>query len=357
MSKKICIALDAMGGDHGPAVIVAGAALALERHPNLTFAIYGKEHVVLPVLDQHPLVRDRSTFQHTEVAVNMDDKPSVALRQGRWKSSMWKAIEAVKKGEAAACVSAGNTGALMAMSAFCLRTMAKIDRPALAALWPNVKGESVVLDVGASIGADAQHLVDLAVMGSSMARIVFDIEKASVGLLNVGVEEIKGVEEVKAAGRILREANLPGLAYAGYVEGDDIGKGTVDVVVTEGFSGNIALKTAEGTAKQIAEYLRAAMSRSFMSKIGYLFARGAFRALKEKMDPRRANGGVFLGLNGVVIKSHGGTDALGFAAAIDLAFDMVDHGLLEKISETLNAYHGQPDAGSLKPDRAELPSP
>ncbi len=357
MSKKICIALDAMGGDHGPAIVIAGAALALERHPNLTFAIYGKEQAVLPVLEQHPLVRERSTFLHTEVAVNMDDKPSVALRQGRWKSSMWKAIEAVKKGEAAACVSAGNTGALMAMAAFCLRTMAKIDRPALAALWPNVKGESVVLDVGASIGADAQHLVDLAVMGSSMARIVFDIEKASVGLLNVGVEEIKGVEEVKAAGRILREANLPGLAYAGYVEGDDIGKGKVDVVVTEGFSGNIALKTAEGTAKQIAEYLRAAMSRSFMSKIGYIFARGAFRALKEKMDPRRANGGVFLGLNGVVIKSHGGTDALGFAAAIDLAFDMVDHGLLEKISETLNAYHGQPDAGSLKPERAELPSP
>ncbi len=347
-----------MGGDHGPSVVIAGAELALVRHPDLFFVIYGNEQIVKPILDAHPAVLARSSFQHTDIAVKMDDKPSQALRQGRWKSSMWKAIEAIKKGEAAACVSAGNTGALMAMAAFCLRTIAKIDRPALAGLWPNVKGESVVLDIGASIGADAQHLVDLAVMGSSMARILFDIDKPTVGLLNVGVEEIKGVEEVKAAGRILREANLPGLSYFGFVEGDDIGKGTVDVVVTEGFAGNIALKTAEGTAKQIAEYLRAAMSRSIMSKIGYFFAREAFAALRQKMDPRRSNGGVFLGLNGVVIKSHGGTDALGFASAVDLAYDMVHHGLLEKIDETLNAYHGAPDlAGAEKrQERLETPS-
>ncbi len=357
MPSSIRIALDAMGGDHGPSIVIAGAALALERHPELSFVVFGNESVVKPVLDAHPKVLARSTFHHTDIAVRMDDKPSQALRQGRWKSSMWKAIEAIKKGEAEACVSAGNTGALMAMAAFCLRTMAKIDRPALAGLWPNVKGESVVLDIGASIGADAQHLVDLAVMGSSMARIVFDIDKPTVGLLNVGVEEIKGVEEVKAAGRILREAKLPGLSYFGFVEGDDIGKGTVDVVVTEGFAGNIALKTAEGTAKQIAEYLRAAMSRSIMSKIGYFFARDAFRALREKMDPRRSNGGVFLGLNGVVIKSHGGTDALGFASAIDLAFDMVNHGLLEKIDETLSAYHAAPDlaVAQKRPERVETP--
>jgi len=358
MARTIRIALDAMGGDHGPSVVIPGAALALERHPDLHFVIYGNEQVVRPILDAHPLVAAKSTLTHTEIAVRMDDKPSQALRNGRWKSSMWKAIEAVKKGEAEACVSAGNTGALMAMAAFCLRTMAKIDRPALAGLWPNVKGESVVLDVGASIGADAQHLVDLAVMGSSMARIVFDIDRPTVGLLNVGVEEIKGVEEVKAAGRILRETDLPGLRYVGFVEGDDIGKGSVDVVVTEGFAGNIALKTAEGTAKQIAEYLRAAMSRSIMSKIGYLFARGAFNALRAKMDPRRSNGGVFLGLNGVVIKSHGGTDALGFASAVDLAYDMVNHDLLEKISQTLNAYHGSPAAGTAdgKQERLETPA-
>jgi phosphate acyltransferase len=336
------ISLDVMGGDHGAGVVIPGADLALNRHPNIRYVLFGNERDVRPLLEKYPRVRDNSTFTHTDVAVRMDDKPSVALRAGRWKSSMWKAIEAVKKGEADACVSAGNTGALMAMAAFCLRTMAKIDRPALAGLWPNVKGESVVLDVGATIGGDAQHLVDLAVMGSAMARIVFDIEKPTVGLLNVGVEEIKGVEEVKAAGKILREAELPHMSYHGFVEGDDIGKGTVDVVVTEGFSGNIALKTAEGTAKQIGEYLRSAMSRTLLSKIGYFLARQAFAALKEKMDPRRVNGGVFLGVNGIVIKSHGGTDALGFASAIDLAYDMANHGLLGKINETLVAFHDGP---------------
>ncbi|MGL4636957.1 MAG: phosphate acyltransferase PlsX [Beijerinckiaceae bacterium] len=349
MTQNVRISIDAMGGDHGPSVIIPGAAAALERHPDAHFVIYGQEQVVMPVLDKHPKLKANSTFHHCDVVVQMDDKPSQALRKGRWKSSMWLAIEAVKKGEADVCVSAGNTGALMAMATFCLRTMASIDRPAIAGLWPTIRGESVVLDVGASIGADAQRLIDIAVMGSAMARIVFDIESPSVGLLNVGVEEIKGVEEVKAAGKILRERPVPGLTYAGFVEGDDIGKGTVDVVVTEGFSGNIALKTAEGTAKQIGEYLKAAMSRTIMAKIGYLFARRAFAALKEKMDPRRSNGGVFLGLNGIVIKSHGGTDALGFASAIDMGYDMVRHDLQAKILSTLEAYHKAPivDAEAL----------
>ena len=188
----------------------------------------------------------------------MEDKPSQAVRAGRRNSSMWLAIQAVRDGEADAAVSAGNTGALMAMSKICLKTMAHIERPAIAALWPTLRGESVVLDVGATIGADAMHLVDMAIMGSAMARILFDLERPTVGLLNVGIEEIKGIEIVKEAGRLLREADLPGLAYHGFVEGDDLGKGTVDVVVTEGFTGNIALKTAEGTAKQIGEYLQRA---------------------------------------------------------------------------------------------------
>jgi glycerol-3-phosphate acyltransferase PlsX len=276
----------------------------------------------------------------------------VALRKGRWKSSMWRSIEAVKKGEADVCVSAGNTGALMAMATFCLRTMASIDRPAIAGLWPTIRGESVVLDVGASIGADAQRLIDIAVMGSAMARIVFDIERPTVGLLNVGVEEIKGVEEVKTAGRMLRDADLPTLAYYGFVEGDDIGKGTVDVVVTEGFAGNIALKTAEGTAKQLAAYLRSAMSRTLMARIGYLFARGAFDALRDKMDPRKVNGGVFLGLDGIVIKSHGGTDPTGFAAAIDLGYDMVEHDLMSKIRESLESNFPPPPAGAPEAETA-----
>lgn len=337
MSSKVRIALDAMGGDQGPDVVIPGAALALERHPDATFIMHGDERVCLPLLERRPALRAVTTFSHTDVAVRMDDKPSQALRQGRWKSSMWRAIEAVKKGEADVCVSAGNTGALMAMAKFCLRTMAHIDRPAIAAIWPTIRGESIVLDVGATIGADARHLVDLAIMGSAMAQIVFDIERPTVGLLNVGVEEIKGVEEVKTAGRILKESDIAHLAYAGFVEGDDIGKGTVDVVVTEGFAGNIALKTAEGTAKQIAAYLRGAMSRTLMAKLGYLLAKEAFDALRDKMDPRKVNGGVFLGLDGIVIKSHGGTDATGFAAAVDLGYDMVKHDLMARIRASLDA--------------------
>jgi glycerol-3-phosphate acyltransferase PlsX len=329
------ISLDAMGGDHGPSVVVPGAARALERRPDSHFLFFGREAEINAELERFSALKAKSTVRHAEVAISMDDKPSQALRAGRYKSSMWLAIDAVKKGEADVCVSAGNTGALMVMSRFCLKMMPGIDRPAIACMWPTARGESIVLDVGASIGAEAENLVDMAIMGSAMARIVFDIDRPSVGLLNVGVEEIKGVEEVKEAGRILREANLPNLEYRGYVEGDDIGKGTTDVVVTEGFSGNIALKTAEGTAKQIAEYLRSAIGRSFMAKIGYFFARGAFRALRHKMDPRRVNGGVFLGLDGIVVKSHGGTDAVGFASAIDVAYDMVKHALLAKISKAL----------------------
>jgi glycerol-3-phosphate acyltransferase PlsX len=336
-TTHVTISLDAMGGDHGPSVVIPGAAIALERRPDTRFVIYGDEKQVLPLLDQHPRLKAVTTFHHTDVSVKMDDKPSQALRSGRYKSSMWKSIEACKTGEAHVTVSAGNTGALMAMSKFCLRLMARIERPAIAAIWPTIRGESIVLDVGATIGADAAHLFDMAIMGAAMARIVFDIDRPTVGLLNVGVEEIKGVEAVKEAGKMLREANLPNLDYRGFVEGDDLGKGTVDVVVTEGFTGNIALKTAEGTAKQIAEYLRAAMSRSLLSKLGYLLAKGAFSALKEKMDPRKVNGGVFLGLDGVVIKSHGGTDAVGFASAVELGYEMARYELLTKVREMIDA--------------------
>jgi glycerol-3-phosphate acyltransferase PlsX len=254
---------------------------------------------------------------------------------------MWLAIESVKKQEADMAVSAGNTGALMAMSKFELKTLPGITRPAIAALWPTLRGESIVLDVGASIGADAEHLVDLAVMGAATARILYGLKRATVGLLNIGVEEVKGLEQVREAGRILREEQLPDLDYVGFVEGDDIGTGKVDVVVTEGFAGNIALKTAEGTARQMAQYLRGAMTRSLSARIGYFFARSAFRQLRERMDPRRANGGVFLGLNGIVIKSHGGTDAEGFAAAIELGHGVVCDGLLAKITAALGRAHGE----------------
>jgi phosphate acyltransferase len=337
----IRISLDVMGGDFGPEVTIPGAAKALERHPEVTFLLFGQQERCLPILEKFPKLKDKSVFHHCEVSVGMDEKPSQALRRGRYVSSMWRSIEAVKTGQADVAVSAGNTGALMAMAKFCLRTMATIERPAIAAIWPTLSGESIVLDVGAGIGADAQQLLDFAVMGGAMARALFEIEKPLVGLLNVGVEEIKGQEEVKEAGRLIREAGLDTIDYYGFVEGDDLGKGTVDVVVTEGFTGNIALKTAEGTAKQIAEYLRAAMSRTWMAKLGYILAKGAFDRVREKMDPRKVNGGVFLGLNGIVIKSHGGTDAEGFAAAVDVGYDMARNGLTQKIENDLKKYHAR----------------
>ena len=349
MTGQVRIALDAMGGDHGPEIVVSGAALAMQQRPDIRFLFFGDQDQIRTVLAKHPGLAELSTVHHATVAVRMEDKPSQALRSGRRVSSMWMAIEAVKTGHADAAVSAGNTGALMAMSKVCLRTMPNVDRPAIAAMWPTVRGVSIVLDVGASIGADAQHLVDLAIMGSAMARIVLSIERPTVGLLNIGVEEIKGLEEIKAAGRILREAALPSLRYHGFVEGDDLGKGTVDVVVTEGFTGNIALKTAEGTATQIGRYFREAMSRSLMSKLGYWFAQDAFRTLRERMDPRRVNGGVFLGLDGVVIKSHGGTDALGYAGAIGVGYQMVNHGLLAQIRDSIALAQGinEAETGSL----------
>jgi glycerol-3-phosphate acyltransferase PlsX len=334
-----------MGGDHGPSVVLPGLVKVIERRPDVKFLLFGRADEVEPVLAKLPRLAALSEFHHCEVSVRMDDKPSQALRQGRWKSSMWRAIEAVKNGEADVCISAGNTGALMAMSKFCLRPMANIERPAIAALWPTMRSECVVLDVGANIGGDARQLVDHAILGAAMAHSIFQLDRPSVGLLNVGVEEIKGQEDVKEAGRMLREAALPSMNYHGFVEGDDIAKGTVDVVVTEGFSGNIALKTAEGTARQIATYLREAMSRTLAARIGYLFARSAFRRLREKLDVRKVNGGVFLGLNGIVVKSHGGADEEGFAAAVDLGYDMARRRLIDTIREQLEHFHDrQPEA-------------
>ncbi|WP_082016046.1 phosphate acyltransferase PlsX [Aureimonas altamirensis] len=352
----IRIAVDVMGGDHGPSVILAGADIALERHPDLRFVLFGREGEVLPELEKYPRLKAASTFHHCEVSVRMDDKPSQALRQGRYKSSMWRAIDAVKTGEADVAVSAGNTGALMAMAKFCLRTMANIERPAIACIWPTVKGESIVLDVGATIGADAQQLVDFSVMGAAMARAVLAIQRPTIGLLNIGVEEVKGQDEIREAGRLLRESTIEDLSYHGFVEGNDLGRGTVDVVVTEGFTGNVALKTAEGTVKQVASYLRDSLSRTFMSRLGYFLARGAFARLREKLDPRKVNGGVFLGLNGIVIKSHGGSDAEGTAAAIDIAHAMATADLVRKIARDLEIFNLGLTASAAPSDQAAEPA-
>jgi phosphate acyltransferase len=336
MPSKVRIALDAMGGDVGAAVVIPGAAISLGRHRETEFLLVGDRAKIEPELDRHPQLKVASKIIHTDVAVGMEDKPSQALRRGRRTSSMWLAIDAVKKGEADVAISAGNTGALMAMSRFHLRTLPGIDRPAIAGIWPTKRGESVVLDLGATIGGDAHHLVSLAVMGAAMASVLFNKPRPTVGLLNIGVEEIKGHEEIREAGEILRTRSLPELDYIGFVEGDGIGKGLADVIVAEGFSGNIALKAAEGTARQMAELLRNEMQRSWMSKLGYLFARGAFQTLRDKMDPNKSNGGMFLGLNGVVVKSHGGISAEGFAYAIDVGYEMVQFDLLNKIKQMLN---------------------
>src|SRR6201994_3653203 len=272
MPQKVRIALDAMGGDVGASVVIPGGAISLSRHPGTEFLLFGKRELIEPQLDRHPALKAASRVVHTDVAVSMEDKPSQALRRGRRTSSMWLAIDAVKKGDADVVVSAGNTGALMAMARFHLHTLPGIDRPAIAAVWPTLRGDSVVLDLGATIGGDARHLVALAVMGGAMASVLLTLPRPKVGFLNIGTEEIKGHEEIREAGEMLRAMNLPQLDYIGFVEGDGIGKGAADVIVTEGFSGNIALKAAEGTARQMSEFLRAAMSRNWRSKLGYLFA-------------------------------------------------------------------------------------
>jgi glycerol-3-phosphate acyltransferase PlsX len=329
-----------MGGDVGAPVVIPGAAISLTRHPDTEFLLFGDRAVIDAQLAKHPALKAVSSVFHTDVAVSMHDKPSQALRRGRKTSSMWLAIEAVKKGQADVAVSAGNTGALMAMGRFCLRTLPGVDSPAIAAMWPTVRGDSVVLDLGATIGGDARHLVTLAVLGSAMARVLFNLERPTVGLLNIGVEDMKGGEEIRAAADLLRALDSPQMEFIGFVEGNSIGKGVADVIVSEGFSGNIAIKAAEGTARQIMDLLRAEISRSWLSKLGYLLAKPAFRALRDKLDPNKSNGGVLLGLNGVVVKSHGGTDADGFAYAVDVGYEMARYDLLNKINQMLKRDDG-----------------
>lgn len=334
MPQKVRIALDAMGGDVGASVVIPGAAISLSRHPDSEFLLVGDRAQIEPELARHPALKAVSKVIHTDVAVKMDEKPSQALRRTRRASSMWLAIDAVKHGEADVAVSAGNSGALMAMGSLNLRTLPGVDRPALAGVWPTTRGDSVVLDLGATIGGDAHHLATLAVMGSAMASVLFNIERPTVGLLNIGEEEVKGHEEIREAAEMLRA--LPDINYIGFVEGDGIGKGRADVIVSEGFSGNIALKTAEGTARQMFELLREAIGSSWVSRFGYLLARGAFRKLRDKLDPNKSNGGLLLGLKGVVVKSHGGVNTEGFAYAVDVGYEMAHYDLLTKINQMLN---------------------
>jgi glycerol-3-phosphate acyltransferase PlsX len=330
----LAIALDAMGGDHAPQVVVAGADLARERNPELHFLMFGDEQRLADLIRGRSQLAARTTIEHTAEAVEPDARPSHVLRQGR-STSMRLAIDAVKDGRASAAVSAGNTGALMALAKFILKTLPGIERPAIASLMPTRRSETVVLDLGANTECDADNLVQFAVMGEVFARAVLGIPQPTVGLLNIGTEDGKGNDTLRDAAATLRSSPLA-IEFRGFVEGTDLTSGKVDVVVTDGFTGNVALKAAEGAVGLYAQFLREAFKSSMLSKLGYLLAKPALQLLRQRLDPRRYNGAMFLGLNGIVVKSHGGTDALGFANAIGVAADLVGQGTNQWIITELN---------------------
>ncbi len=332
------IALDAMGGDSGPAGMIAGAARALRRDPSLHFIVYGDQAEVEAELNGHRPLLGAVTIVHSPESIAASEKPSQAIRRAR-TTSMGMAINAVKEANADAAVSGGNTGAMMAMAKLALRTMPGIDRPALAALLPTLADtDLVMLDLGANTECDAQNLVQFAVMGSAYARTVLSIEKPRVKLLNIGTEELKGTDELKEAAGLLREADYLAFRFDGFTEGDQLSRGNVDVVVTDGFSGNIALKTAEGTARFVTDLLRRAFKSSLRSKAGFALSKPALNLLKHHLDPNNHNGAVFLGLNGLVVKSHGAASPKGVANAIGVAARMVRNDIIRKIGDDLDNF-------------------
>lgn len=320
-----------MGGDNSPNMVIAGVNTALKQMPDVNYLLFGDREKINPVLEKFPRVAEVSRIHHTDEVVTNDTQPAIALRAGR-NSSMRLAINAVANGEADGIVSAGNTGALMAMAKFVLKTLPGIDRPAIAASLPTQRGETVMLDLGANVICTANHLVQFAVMGEVFARNVLGKGEPSIGILNIGVEGVKGNEAVKKAAAILQESSLP-IRFYGFVEGDDIGAGTVDIIVTDGFTGNVALKTIEGTAKMYTFFLKQALLDSLPARFGALLARPALTKLRAHLDPRRYNGAMLLGLNGICVKSHGGTDAFGFANAIRVAVQLITEGVNEDIKK------------------------
>ena len=329
------LALDAMGGDIGPKVVVEGAAMALsqssQRH--LSFLLFGDKTLIQAELDKFPDLRQKSTIIHTDILITNDTKPAAAVRMGR-KSNLGMAVDAVAKGQAHAVVSAGNTGAYMALSKILLKTLKGIDRPAIPAVMPTIKGKTVVLDLGANIDCSAENLVQFALMGEAFSRQILNLEHPSVGLLNIGSEDLKGNATVQKAAQLLKD--IQDLNFSGFVEGNDITAGTIDVVVTDGFSGNIVLKAIEGAAHLFKHLLEKSLSSSWLGKLGYLLARSCFKEFKARIDPRFYNGAVFLGLKHIAVKSHGGNDSIGFANAIHVAVQMVQSNLIDKIEQRLN---------------------
>jgi glycerol-3-phosphate acyltransferase PlsX len=341
------LAVDAMGGDHAPESIIAGLDIATERHPDARFMLFGNEAQLQTLLAAHPRAAKVCIVRHAEAVVGGDMKLAQALRLRG--SSMRLAIDAVARGEAAGVITAGNTGAILAIAKLVLKTVPGIDRPAMAAIGPSARGDIVMLDLGANLVCDARNLVEFAIMGDAFARAVLGLTHPTIGLLNVGSEEQKGIESLRQAAELLKASYLAP-QFEGFVEGHDIAAGTTDIFVSDGFSGNIALKTGEGALKLMADLLRQVFATNLTSKIGYLLARPGLERLRDWLDPRRYNGAVMLGLNGIVVKSHGGADAEGFAFAVAVATDMVVYKFDEHIREGLAAF--QPP---VKDDRAGAP--
>ena len=333
MTNSIHLSLDAMGGDNAPQIIVDGAAQSKIRYPDVKFSFFGNKNKLLPLVSSIKTLKD-SQIIHTDEIIGANQKPSIAVRKGK-NSSMGLAIQAVKTGQTDAIVSAGNTGALMAMTKLFLRPIEGITRPAIAAYFPTIRGESCMLDLGANIECDAKNLVQFAFMGQAFANIVMGVNNPTISLLNIGEEEQKGLDYIKEASQILTKLKDQ-INYSGFIEGDKIAQGISDVIIADGFSGNVSLKTAEGTALLVTSYLKKALSSSLSSKIGYLFAKRAINDFKLQMDPRKYNGAVFLGLNGVAVKSHGGTDAFGFANAICVAIDMVKYNFISDLKKKIS---------------------
>ena len=325
MSRSTVISIDAMGGDRGPAPILTGMAHVLSGNPDVRFIVHGDETKLGELLRRRSNLRSHCEIRHATQVVSMSERPSRAVRDGR-DSSMWRALDTVARGEAKVAISSGNTGALMAMAIFILRKAPGIDRPAIAVNWPSraSHGYNTVLDVGADVRADPRNLLQYAVMGAEYAHLNFGIERPRVGLLNLGTEPSKGPQDLRDAAALIEAASGDRFIFIGFVEGNDISKTTADVFVTDGFTGNVTLKAAEGTASFIRESLRDAFRHSFWSRFATLFAVTSLQRMRQRIDPRRANGGVFLGLNGAVVKSHGSADAVGCASAIELAAKMAE---------------------------------
>jgi phosphate acyltransferase len=368
LPDPLVISIDAMGGDFGPSVVAPAVARVVkegvgkagvhregviaENRP-LRFLLHGDAAALKAAVAKLPGLEGQVEIRHADRVVGSDEKPAQAMRRGKG-TSMWNAVQSVKDGEAGAAVSGGNTGALMAIAKLQLRMSADLERPALVANWPTLNGRTAVLDVGANIDCDAQRLVEFAILGAAFHHAVNCSSRPTVGLLNVGSEDQKGHEEVREANRLLRELGSLDLDYQGFVEGDDIAKGTVDVVVTDGFTGNVVLKTAEGLARYFGRTLRNALGADLPAQLGAFIAQGSLRRMAQQLDPAVINGGPFLGLNGIVVKSHGGADARGFATAIRLAVDLAASDFVAQIDRNLRTMTAaMPKPAAEAPERTK----